>query len=130
MAYNFNVIVHQVDNPVMGFRNFDPATVPTLHISYHLGEHYNSVRLKTDPGTGPALPIGADLKEIEIPAEELKEEEEKKEAITKGGGDISERDQVVQYALMKTGRSDKGVMEDVFDDIFGKGELVSFENID
>ena len=51
----------------MAFRNFDPNSVSTLHISYHLGEHYNSVRRLDDPMTGPALPIGPDLKEIEIP---------------------------------------------------------------
>jgi OTU domain-containing protein 3 len=45
----------------MAFANYPWSTVPTLHISYHLGEHYNSVRLLEDPCTGPPLPIGHEL---------------------------------------------------------------------
>ena len=49
----------------MSFSNFDPKTVPTLHISYHMGEHYNSVRLLDDDDDGgPAKPIGHELKII------------------------------------------------------------------
>ena len=60
----------------MAFSNFPWGTVPTLHISYHLGEHYNSVRLATDLDEGsPAQPIGHDLKQVEPLA---KDEEEKK----------------------------------------------------
>ena len=46
----------------MAFSNFDWGTVPTLHISYHLGEHYNSVRLIDDFENEPAKPIGHELK--------------------------------------------------------------------
>lgn len=48
----------------MAFGNFPWGSVPTIHLSYHLGEHYNSVRLFEDPCTGPAiaLPIGHELK--------------------------------------------------------------------
>ena len=46
----------------MAFSNFDWGTVPTIHLSYHLGEHYNSVRLMEDPCNGPPLPIGHELK--------------------------------------------------------------------
>jgi OTU domain-containing protein 3 len=62
--YQFNIIVHQVDNPIMAFNNFQLGTVPTIHVSYHMGEHYNSVRLATDlEGEGvPAQPIGHELK--------------------------------------------------------------------
>lgn len=62
MKYQFNIIVHQVDNPIMAFSNFDWGSVPTLHISYHMGEHYNSVRLIDDFDNGPAKPIGHELK--------------------------------------------------------------------
>ena len=30
---------------------------PTIHISYHDGEHYNSVRMASDTGSGPPQPI-------------------------------------------------------------------------
>ena len=34
-----------------------PPTAQNLHLSYHDGEHYNSVRNKSDPGGGPAEKI-------------------------------------------------------------------------
>ncbi len=70
--YKFNYVVHQVDNPSMAFGNYPWGTVSNIHLSYHLGEHYNSVRLIEDPGSGPAMPIGHELKI----KEELKVEEE------------------------------------------------------
>ena len=45
MRHGFNVIVHQLDAPVFAIANFDPSVVRTIHLSYHMGEHYNSVRL-------------------------------------------------------------------------------------
>ena len=76
--YKFNVIVHQVDNPSMAQEFFSWGSVPCLHVSYHLGEHYNSVRLATDPclDRRPAteFPIGHELKEID----DINDVEEKK----------------------------------------------------
>ena len=81
VVYNFNCIVHQVDNPIMVLRNYPLGTVPTLHISYHLGEHYNSVRLLSDPCDGLPIPIGHELKLVEpvVMMEEEKKEEVKKD---------------------------------------------------
>ena len=81
--YNFNVVVHQVDNPGMAQEFFPWGTVPTLHISYHLGEHYNSVRAQADPLTGPAIayPVSHILKEVEQP---VVVEEEKKQVPNAG----------------------------------------------
>lgn len=69
-ALQFNVIVHQVDNPSMAQLFHHPADkFPVLHISYHLGEHYNSVRRIDDDmikGWPPiqTFPIGADLDKV------------------------------------------------------------------
>ena len=73
--YQFNVIVHQVDNPSMAQEFFPWGSVPCLHVSYHLGEHYNSVRLATDPCNQPAIdyPIGHQLKEIELDEKDQEE---------------------------------------------------------
>ena len=60
----------------MVFSNHPLGTVPTIHISYHLGEHYNSVRLLEDTCNGPPITIGHELKQKE-PVETM--EEEKKE---------------------------------------------------
>ncbi|KAG5028749.1 hypothetical protein JHK87_012263 [Glycine soja] len=38
-------------------RNFGDRGIRMIHLSYHDGEHYNSVRLKDDPFDGPARPI-------------------------------------------------------------------------
>ncbi len=84
--YQFNIIVHQVDNPIMAFTNFPWGTVPTLHVSYHMGEHYNSVRLITDnEGEGvPAQPIGHELKIVN--KQEGPDEEEKKQQFIEDSG--------------------------------------------
>lgn len=52
-----NLCIHWYQAPRWNVRNFNDAGVPTLHLSYHDGEHYNSVRLQGDTGTGPAAPI-------------------------------------------------------------------------
>jgi hypothetical protein len=58
----------------MAFSNFPWGTVPTVHVSYHLGEHYNSVRLIEDPSDGkPPLPIGHELT-IKNPSQDDNEE--------------------------------------------------------
>lgn len=70
------MIVHQVDNPSIAQSFHSLGSVPTLHVSYHMGEHYNSVRLASDPNLYniPAInyPIGHELKEIDS-FEETKE---------------------------------------------------------
>ena len=47
---------------------FEVGTVPTVHMSFHNGDHYNSVRRLDDPGTGPAKPIGHELTIQEVPS--------------------------------------------------------------
>lgn len=72
MAYcfNFNVIIHQVDNPSIVQVFNEPITkFPTIHLSFHLNEHYNSVRRGDDTcirGESPiqAFPIGYDLDKV------------------------------------------------------------------
>ncbi len=65
--FKFNAIVHQVGNPdLMIFNHKPPGSVPTIHISYHLGRHYNSIRRQDDDldvGQAPVIycPIGHDL---------------------------------------------------------------------
>lgn len=48
-----NINVHQAEQPVWVISNF-PADAASLHLSYHLGEHYNSVRLKVPGAPSPA----------------------------------------------------------------------------
>ncbi|KAG0586590.1 hypothetical protein KC19_2G102200 [Ceratodon purpureus] len=52
-----NICIHQLMTPRWHIRNFNTADTKTVHLSYHDGEHYNSVRRQDDPGLGPALPF-------------------------------------------------------------------------
>ncbi|MCD7467082.1 hypothetical protein HAX54_004281 [Datura stramonium] len=52
-----NICIHRHMSPRWYIQNFDSHESRMLHLSYHDGEHYNSVRLKEDPCTGPASPI-------------------------------------------------------------------------
>jgi hypothetical protein len=56
--YGVNVVVHQFGAPSFELRNHS-ATVRAIHLSYHDGEHYCSVRSEADDGRGVALPIGS-----------------------------------------------------------------------
>lgn len=52
-----NICIHRHMSPRWYIQNFDNRESRMLHLSYHGGEHYNSVRLKEDSCTGPASPI-------------------------------------------------------------------------
>lgn len=52
-----NICIHRNMFPRWYIRNFDDSQVHMVHLSYHDGEHYNSVRLKDDPCDGPARSI-------------------------------------------------------------------------
>lgn len=68
--FEFNLIVHQVGNPSMVQCFHEPlGKFPTLHLSFHLDEHYNSVRRGDDPcmrGEPPIThyKIGHDLEKV------------------------------------------------------------------
>ncbi|KAI5068093.1 hypothetical protein GOP47_0016438 [Adiantum capillus-veneris] len=47
----------QLSSPRWHIYNFSRATARCIHLSYHNGEHYNSVRRKDDSGGGPAKSI-------------------------------------------------------------------------
>ena len=55
--HKFNVIIHQIDMEDMAqeFHSWDTKGLKVIHLTYHRGRHYNSVRKMTDPGNGPAI---------------------------------------------------------------------------
>mmetsp|Transcript_8461 Transcript_8461/g.14204 ORF Transcript_8461/g.14204 Transcript_8461/m.14204 type:complete len:150 (-) Transcript_8461:206-655(-) len=66
--FEFNIVVHQVGDPNIFHTIHEPqGSVPTIHISYHLGRHYNSVRREDDllvEGVAPisgAYAVGHDI---------------------------------------------------------------------
>ncbi|KAF7828702.1 OTU domain-containing protein 3 isoform X1 [Senna tora] len=52
-----NICIHRNMSPRWYIRNFNDRGARMIHLSYHDGEHYNSVRSKDDPCDGPARPI-------------------------------------------------------------------------
>lgn len=49
-----NICIHRHMSPRWHIRNFNRIGTRTLHLSYHDGEHYNSIRLQNDDSLGPA----------------------------------------------------------------------------
>jgi len=84
-ALKFNVIIHQVDNPSMAQIFHKPKDkFPVVHLSFHLGEHYNSIRRGDDPlrlkkSPVKRFPIGYDLDKIKkkLVGKSYKKEEKK-----------------------------------------------------
>ena len=69
--FKFNIIVHQVDYPSTPQIFHQPMNkYPMLHISYHLGCHYNSVRRLDDTCDEKVSPIsskyqiGSEIKKV------------------------------------------------------------------
>ncbi|KAL0856605.1 hypothetical protein Bca101_061758 [Brassica carinata] len=52
-----NICIHRSMSPRWYIRNFEDARTRMIHLSYHDGEHYNSVRSKEDACGGPAKPV-------------------------------------------------------------------------
>ncbi|KAJ7944443.1 OTU domain-containing 3 [Quillaja saponaria] len=57
LVLHTNICIHRNMSPRWYIRNFNDCRAHMIHLSYHDGEHYNSVRLKEDPSDGPARPI-------------------------------------------------------------------------
>ncbi|KAH7445014.1 hypothetical protein KP509_02G102200 [Ceratopteris richardii] len=62
-----NICIHLLLSPRWHIQNFESTRVRCIHLSYHDGLHYNSVRRVDDDGEGPAKPIL-----LEMPAFEKK----------------------------------------------------------
>ncbi|CAN6250601.1 unnamed protein product [Urochloa humidicola] len=53
-----NICIHMLNSPRWYINNFSGREATNMiHLSYHHGEHYNSVRLREDPCQGPAMPV-------------------------------------------------------------------------
>ncbi|KAM0942738.1 putative ubiquitinyl hydrolase 1 [Dioscorea sansibarensis] len=52
-----NICIHRAMSPRWYIRNFQGQEARMIHLSYHGGEHYNSVRLREDSCEGPAREI-------------------------------------------------------------------------
>lgn len=61
-----NICIHRHNSPRWYIQNFDNREAKMIHLSYHDGEHYNSVRSKEDTCAGPARPIAIKVSVIVI----------------------------------------------------------------
>lgn len=53
-----NICIHMLNSPRWYINNFSGREAANMiHLSYHHGEHYNSVRLREDPCQGPAMQV-------------------------------------------------------------------------
>ena len=73
--YKFNVIVHQVDFKDMAqeFHPWDTRGLKVVHLTYHRGRHYNSVRSVLDTGRFPATDFK--IKHALVPGSEPSEKD-------------------------------------------------------
>jgi OTU domain-containing protein 3 len=75
-ALRVNVCIHQLDQPRWEISNYGPDR-RAVHLSYHDGSHYNSVRLLSDDGPGRAAAfVIAEGRAVAAVAEEPPESEE------------------------------------------------------
>lgn len=100
LALNVNISIH-IPGSVWEIKNFDG--VRTINLSYHLGEHYNSVRLADDDTTAPARPIPS-LFQPAIPAELL---------------DAEDRRELVEYLMTLIPGAEEGKLQLVIAHMFG-----------
>lgn len=130
-AYQFNAIVHQVDHPSMAQVFHEPiGSKPTIHLSFHLNEHYNSVRRGDDPiQEGVAAvkdyPIGHDLAKVKTMLKNMQLDLEFTGRYTKTNWkSINETNaidkDVVQVALDLTGAEDPKLLEQAIKEVITK----------
>lgn len=65
--HDVNIIIHQLNEPCWQVTGSASPSSPELHISYHNGDHYSSVRQIADPGIGPGM-VQADERPVRRPA--------------------------------------------------------------
>jgi OTU domain-containing protein 3 len=62
LCFEKNIHIYQHGQPCWRVINFSPAEEhPCMHLSYHNGEHYNSVRRVDDSDTEQPAPISLSL---------------------------------------------------------------------
>ncbi|CAM6033947.1 unnamed protein product, partial [Sphagnum compactum] len=102
-----NICIHQLKTPRWHIRNFESADACTLHLSYHDGEHYNSVRRLDDDGGGRAKPIT-----IEVDARPSTKPPPAKDKMNHGH-------QIVKIVMDGTGCKSMDRVQEVLHDVHG-----------
>jgi len=81
LAYSCNITIHQLNKPRWDMATFPASQVKTIHLSYHQGEHYSSVRKIGDENVKYAIP--KEIKLVDTSKSALwPQREEKKSIVT------------------------------------------------
>ncbi len=119
MLFSVNVVVHMLNQPAYVFTV--PAPRRAVHLSYHQGQHYNSVRWENDLNDNPPRELPTYLQELPIPevpavakGHEKDEEEKKsggnKDSLRRGGNWSADKEEekVPSSDCSKKKSADKG----------------------
>ncbi|XP_072968168.1 OVARIAN TUMOR DOMAIN-containing deubiquitinating enzyme 7 isoform X1 [Typha angustifolia] len=116
-----NICIHRLNSPRWYINNFNGREANRIHLCYHDGEHYNSVRLEDDPCEGPAMPI-AIKEDANISTVSHKPKEaanETKRSAHKYSSDIGS----VKLVMSGTGCNDVDKIEQVLRDVGGDVDI-------
>ncbi|NXF95602.1 OTUD3 protein, partial [Eubucco bourcierii] len=107
-----NVVIHQLNAPLWQIRGTDKDNVRELHIAYHDGEHYDSVRRINDDSEAPA-----NLQMEMLPKNESNKEEEVK--VQRGDSEDEtegEMEDTIRKVCNATGCSDMDLVSRVLEE--------------
>uniref|UniRef100_A0A0D9ZS80 OTU domain-containing protein n=1 Tax=Oryza glumipatula TaxID=40148 RepID=A0A0D9ZS80_9ORYZ len=113
-----NICIHMLNSPRWYIRNFsDREATSMIHLSYHQGEHYNSVRLREDPCQGPAMPV---IIKADANVASTSNNAQTKAKDLKKSSDRSKYDHIsVKLVMAGTGSSNVAAVEQVLKDMDG-----------
>uniref|UniRef100_A0A0D3G1H4 OTU domain-containing protein n=1 Tax=Oryza barthii TaxID=65489 RepID=A0A0D3G1H4_9ORYZ len=113
-----NICIHMLNSPRWYIRNFsDREATSMIHLSYHQGEHYNSVRLREDPCQGPAMPV---IIKADANVASTSNNAQTKAKDLKKSSDRSKYDHIsVKLVMAGTGCSNVAAVEQVLKDMDG-----------
>ena len=122
------------------FHDWKTKGLKIVHLSYHRGRHYNSVRSRKDPGYGPAYkyPISHPLmtpeaKKAAAALEDVKEEEKQEgrendylyqDTVYEEDTTFKTRSELIDIACRLAGVESPEIMEKAFDQVFEEKEEV------
>ncbi|XP_008788849.2 OVARIAN TUMOR DOMAIN-containing deubiquitinating enzyme 7 isoform X3 [Phoenix dactylifera] len=112
-----NICIHRLRSPRWYINNFSSHGASMIHLCYHDGEHYNSVRLKEDSCEGPAKPII-----IEVDANFPIMDHNKKLTVNESKGSSRKRTfdaRSIKMVMAGTGCQDVDKVEQVLQEVDG-----------
>ncbi|ONM12339.1 SEC-C motif-containing protein / OTU-like cysteine protease family protein [Zea mays] len=115
-----NICIHMLNSPRWYINNFSGREATNMvHLSYHHGEHYNSVRLREDPCQGPAMPVVIKLQTDSNISNTNNNAQTKAKEVKKSSHRSTYDDTSVKLVMAGTGCSDIAIAEHVLGEMDG-----------